>query len=74
MSRARLRGHPIVGSSALCSDNAKQDPVVYGAEFEVVLLMEDPSTTYILYGLDCLGLYHPSLEEERHFRPTVELT
>ena len=33
-----VRGHPMVSSLALCSDGAKQDPVVYGAEFRVVFL------------------------------------
>ena len=29
-----VRSHPIVWSLALCPDDAKQDPVVYGAELE----------------------------------------
>ena len=32
----------MVWSLALCLDNAKQDPVVYGAEFGVVLLAKGP--------------------------------
>ena len=39
-----VRGHPLVWSLALCPDNAKQDPVVYGAEFGVVFLSESPRT------------------------------
>ena len=55
----------MVWSLALCPDDAKQDPVVYGAEFGVVFLAED---------LDCLDLYHSGLEGERYFRLVVELT
>ena len=33
-----VRGHPMVWSLALCPDDAKQDPVVYGAKFGVVFL------------------------------------
>ena len=32
-----LRGHPMIWSLALCPDDAKQDPVMYGAEFGVML-------------------------------------
>ena len=42
---------------ALCPDDAKQDPVVYGAEFGVVFLAEGPRTASIQEGLDCLGHY-----------------
>ena len=34
----------MVCSLALCPDDAKQGPVVYGAEVEVVFLAMDPST------------------------------
>ena len=54
--------------------DAKQDPVVYGAEFGVVFLAEDPRTASIQEGLDCFGLYHSGLEEELYFRLVVELT
>ena len=37
----------MVWSLALCPDNAKQDPVVYGAEFGVVLLAKGPRTASI---------------------------
>ena len=48
---------------ALCFDDAKQDPVVYSAEFGVVfLLMKGPRTASIQEGLDYLGLYHSSFE------------
>ena len=43
-------------SLALYSDDAKQDPVVYGTEFGVVFLAEGPRTASIQEGLDCLGL------------------
>ena len=45
----------IVWSLALCLDNAKQDPVVYGEGFGVVFLTKCPRTTFIQYGLDCFG-------------------
>ena len=69
-----MRGHPIVWSLALCPKDAKQDPVVYGAEFSVVLLVEGPRTASIQESLDCLGFYHSSLEGGRHFRLVVELS
>ena len=37
----------MVWSLALCPANAKQDPVVYGAEFGVVLLVKGPRTASI---------------------------
>ena len=64
----------MVWSLALCPDDAKQDPVVYGAEFGVVFVAEGPRTASIQEGLDCLGLYHSDLEGERYFRLVVELT
>ena len=68
-------GHPMVWSLALRPDDAKQDPVVYGAEFgNRVFLAEGPRTASIQEGLDCLGLYHSGLEGERYFRLVVELT
>ena len=42
-----LRGYPIVRFLALCPDDAKQDPVVYGAEFGVVFLAKGPHTAPI---------------------------
>ena len=63
----------MVWSLALRPDDAKQDPVVYGAEFGVVFLTEGPRTASIQEGLDCLGLYHLGLEGERVFRLVVEL-
>ena len=69
-----VRGHPVVWSLALRSDNnAKQDPVVYGTKFGVVFLAEGPRTASIQEGFDCFGLYHPDLERERDFRLAVEL-
>ena len=38
--------HPMVYSLALYPDNAKQDPVVYGAEFGVVFLAKDPRLAF----------------------------
>ena len=52
----------MVWSLALRSDDAKQDPVVYGTKFGVVFLAEGPRTASIQEGFDCFGLYHPSLE------------
>ena len=60
-------------SLALCPDGAKQDPMLYGAEFGVVFLAKGPRTASIQEGLDCLGLYHSGLEGERDFRLVVEL-
>ena len=57
-----------------CPDNAKQNLVVFGAEFGVMFLVEGPHTTSIQEGLDCFGLYHSGLEGERYFRFVVELT
>ena len=65
----------MVWSLALCPDDAKQDPVVYGAEFSEVFLAEGPRTASIQEGLHCLDFfYHPGLEGERYFRLVVELT
>ena len=58
---------------ALCPDDAKQDPVVYGAEFGVVFLAKGPRTASIQEGLDWLGLYYSGLEGQRDFRLVVEL-
>ena len=63
----------MVWSLALRSDDAKQDPVVYGTKFGIVLLAEGPRTASIQKGFDCFGLYHPGLERERDFRLAVEL-
>ena len=64
----------MVWSLALCPDDTKQDSVVYGAEFGVVVfLVEGPRTTSIQEGLDCLGLYRSGLEGERDFHLVVEL-
>ena len=56
-----VRGHPVVWSLALRSDDAKQDPVVYGTKFGVVFLAEGPRTASIQKCFDCFGLYHPGL-------------
>ena len=64
----------MVWSLALCPDDSKQDPVMYGAEFGVVFLAKGSRTASIQEGLDCLGLYHLDLERERDFRLVVELT
>ena len=58
----------MVSSHTLRPDDAKQDPMVYGAEFGVVFLAEGPCTASIQEGLDCLGLYYSGLEGERYFR------
>ena len=64
----------MVWSLALCPDDAKQDPVVYGAENKEVFLAKSPRTGSIQEGLDCLGLYHSGLKEERLFWLVLELT
>ena len=64
----------MVWSLAPCPDDAKQDSMVYGAEFGVVSLVKSLRTASIQEGLDCLGLYHSGLEGERYFRLVVELT
>ena len=64
----------MVWSLALCPHDAKQDPMVYGAEFGVVFLAKGPRTASIREGLNCLDLYHSGLEGERYFRLIVELT
>ena len=43
--------------SWLCPDNTKHDPVVYGAEFGVVVLAKGQRTTSIHEGFDCLAVY-----------------
>ena len=64
----------MVWSLALRPDDAKQEPVVYGAKFGVVFLAGGPRTASIQEGLDCLGLYHSRLEGERYFWLALELT
>ena len=64
----------MVWSLALRPDDAKQDPVVYSAEFSVVFLAKGPRTSSIPESLDYLGLYHSGLEGERDFRLVIELT
>ena len=64
----------MVWSLALCPDDAKQDLVVYDAEFRVVFLAESTRTASIQEDLDCLGLYHSDLEGGRYFGWVVELT
>ena len=55
----------MVWSLALCPDDARQDPVVYGEEFGVVFLTKGPRTPSLQEGLNCLGLYHSCLEGKR---------
>ena len=64
----------MVWSLALRPDGAKQDLVVYGAEFGIVILAEGPRTRSIQEGLDCLGRYHLGLEGECYLLLVVELT
>ena len=42
-----IRGHPVVWFLAFCPDDAKQDPVAYGADFGVVFLVKGPRTESI---------------------------
>ena len=65
----------MVWSLALCPDDAKQDPMVHGSAFGVVVfLAKGPRTASIQEGLDCLGLYRSGREEACYFRLVVELT
>ena len=64
----------MVWSLALYPDDAKHDPMVYGAVFGVVFLQKSSRTTSIQEGLDSLGLYHSGLEGERDFRLVVEFS
>ena len=57
----------------LCRDDAKQDPVVCGAEFDVVFLAKEPHIVSIQEGLDCRGFYHSNLEGKCYFWLVVEL-
>ena len=52
----------MVWSRVLCPDDAKQDPVVDGAESGVVFPVKGPHTASMQLGFDCLGLYHSGLE------------
>ena len=63
----------MVWSLALRSDVAKQDPVLYRAEFGVVFLAEGPRTASIQEGFDYLDFYHSGLEGESDFWLVVEL-
>ena len=58
----------MVWSLALRTDDAKQNPVVYGTKFGVVFLAEGLRTASIQKGFDCFSLCHPGLERERDFR------
>ena len=62
----------MVWSLALCSDDTKQDSVVYGAEFGVVFLAKSLRTASIQEGLDCLRLNYSGLKGERDFWLVVE--
>ena len=42
-----IRSYPMVGSLALYPKDAKQDPMMYGAEFGVVFMAKGPSTASI---------------------------
>ena len=55
----------------LCPNGAKQNPVMYGAQFGVKFQAKGPCTASIQDGLDCQGLYHLGLEGERYFRLVV---
>ena len=46
----------MVWSLALRSDDAKQDPLVYGTKFGVVFQAGGPRTASIQKGFDCFGL------------------
>ena len=63
----------MVWSLARCPYDAKQDPVVYGAEFGLVSLAKDLCTSSIQETLDSLDLDHSSLEGEHDFWLVVDL-
>ena len=64
----------MVWSLALCPDDTKQDPVVYGAEFRVVFLAKGPRTTSILKRASVASDFIiRGLENKRDFRLVVEL-
>ena len=50
----------------MCPDDAKQDSLVYCAEFGIAFLAKGPRTASIQESLDCLSLYLSGLEGERH--------
>ena len=52
----------MVSSLTLCPDDAKHDPVVYGAEFRGVFPAKGPRNISIQKVLCYLGLYHLGLE------------
>ena len=64
----------MVRSLALYPDDAKQESVVYGAEFGVVFLAKAPRTASKQEDLDCLSLHQSDLERERYFQLVIELT
>ena len=59
---------------ALCPNDTKQDPVVYGAEFGVVFVTKGPQSASMKEGFGFLGLSHSCREGERYFRLVAELT
>ena len=64
----------MVWSLALCPDDTKQDPVVYGAEFSVVFLAKGPQTTSILKRASVASDFViRGLVKLRDFRLVVEL-
>ena len=48
----------MVWSPPLGQNYAKQDPVMYGVEFEIVFLAKGPRTVSVQYGLDWLSPCH----------------
>ena len=62
----------MVWSLALWSDDAKQDPVMYAAEFDAVFRAKGPCTASIQESFNCLGFYHSGLEGERYFRLVID--
>ena len=71
ISRERL--YEVIRWTGLLRCDAKQDTVVYGAEFAAVFLAKGPRTASIQEGLDCLGLYLSGREGEYDLRLVVEL-
>ena len=58
----------------LCSNDTKQDPVVYGAECGVVFVTKGPGPASIKEAFGFLGLNHSYSEGGHYFRLVAELT
>ena len=68
-----IRDYLIAWSLVLRHDDAKQTPVVYGGEFDVVLLAKDPRTASLQKSFSCHGLNHLGLGGKSYIRMVVEV-